>query len=229
MNILLALTEHFQSDYSLILAFMDFVPVILYLIMGIILLRNTYSKIEGIGYSSLSIGVAMVFLSGCLKAIWKMICSLGICDFAAFNLMFFPLQMFGYIFFMIGSIYLIKKKKNEIKMNSLSFGAIILLAETALELKNTSLPFLIIETLASSVALIVLSIFALKNESKLSFVLIILSFVFMWGMGGLAALDGKMNVVLWNWIEEIVNTLSQAFLLSGIAVLNKKDVFKRLA
>lgn len=221
--ITLTLTEHFAEDYSFLMALIDLIPVALFFLAGLILMNDLYNKMDKWSYAFLSTGTLTVLLAGLLKAIWKILCALNITDFVVFNLMLLPLQAFGFILSALSLLSFVKKRTKFYSF--LPIGSIIFLTEKVpLEMTNKSMPFLILQTLGATVLLIFLIIIAVKLKNKLAVIFFICSIILMYGMGGLAATEGKMDLTLWNWLEELDNIFSQGTLFVGVYLLHKNGL-----
>ena len=56
-----------SQDFSIPMALIDLIPVILFFISGVILLNDLYNKLVKGNYAMLATGVCMIFLAGVLK------------------------------------------------------------------------------------------------------------------------------------------------------------------
>lgn len=237
------MTHHFAEDYSVFMALVDLVPVVLFFLAGLILMTRLYQSKDGkrrmgaASYAMLSSGTLMVGLSGFLKSLWKILAALNIVDYVQLNLSFFVFQSFGFLFFALGLIPVLgmskeAKAKGETTLFSSSLFLMAFMAATAVSAGTAmvreplvqytgSVPFIALQTLGCAAAQIILCIAAFRIRNTKAGIAFVISFVTMWGMGFLAAMDGKMSVTLWNWLEEIVNSVSQGALLLGVMWMEK--------
>ena len=84
-----------MHDFSVAMGLMDFVPVAFFGVTAVILLQDLYNKMCKGAYALLAAGTINVFTAGFCKALWKLLYAAGICDFAALEHMFLPLNSLG--------------------------------------------------------------------------------------------------------------------------------------
>ena len=83
--------------YSIPMALIDFIPVVLFGISIFILQRDLYNKMSKGCYALFCAGTIDVFMAGILKALYKLLYATNICDFEKLNALFFPLQAIGFL------------------------------------------------------------------------------------------------------------------------------------
>jgi len=196
---------------SLPMALLDFVPVILFLISAVVLQRGLYAKMSKGAFALLSAGTIMVISAGLMKALWKLLYALHVCDFERLNQCFFPMQSVGFL------------------LAGISIAALLLFPQ---EKKNAAYavaaPALFPGTMIFVAMMILgclgfcggLGILAAKQKKTLSAVLFWVAFVFMLGMGYLSSRDFTQASM--NWIAEGVNVAGQAILLTAAGKLTKR-------
>ena len=91
---------------SLPMAIVDFIPVILFLMAAMTLLHDLYHLMSKGAFALLSAGLIIISVAGFFKATWKLLYALNICDFAALNSAFFPMQSTGFLLGGLGMIAL---------------------------------------------------------------------------------------------------------------------------
>lgn len=84
-------------EFSVPMALADFVPVVLFLIGAILLQRELYPRLGKGQFALFAAGTIDVFCAGALKASYKLLYALGVCDFTKLNEMFFPVQSIGFL------------------------------------------------------------------------------------------------------------------------------------
>ena len=84
-------------EFSVPMALADFVPVILFLIGTILLQRELYPRLSKGQFALFAAGTIDVFCAGALKAVYKLLYALGVCDFTKLNEVFFPVQSIGFL------------------------------------------------------------------------------------------------------------------------------------
>ena len=82
---------------SVSMAIVDFIPVILFLIAAVLIQRGLYEQMSKGAFALLSAGTIMVFCAGFMKALWKLLCAMNLCDFERLNQTFFPMQALGFL------------------------------------------------------------------------------------------------------------------------------------
>ena len=78
------------KDFSISMALVDYIPVILFGWAVVILIKTLGSKMNKAQFALFSAGTINVFSAGFLKATYKLLYASGACDFQALNNMFFP-------------------------------------------------------------------------------------------------------------------------------------------
>lgn len=218
------LTE-MSENYSILMAFVDLIPVVLFFLAGMILIKDMYNKLVKGNYALLTTGIVMVFTAGLLKAIWKMLVAANICDWVALNKSFFPMQGFGFMFYglaLVGILY--SKKMMEKGQKACSFIPVFLLIPVLSEVVEFTnvMPFVVLQIIGDTIALGMLFYMALKMKNIKAMILLPISFVTMLAMGYLSSQFKSTNPVdIMNWVAEIVNTISQATLLAAIWIMHK--------
>ncbi|MER2027201.1 MAG: hypothetical protein ABS874_08205, partial [Lachnospiraceae bacterium] len=66
---------------SVSMAIVDFIPVILFLIAAVLIQRGLYEQMSKGAFALLSAGTIMVFCAGFMKALWKLLYAMSLCDF----------------------------------------------------------------------------------------------------------------------------------------------------
>ena len=192
-------------NFTVPMALMDFVPVIFFGITAVILLGDL--KLSKAGYVVLGAGCVNVFLAGFCKALWKLLYAANICDFAALEEMFLPVNSLGLLF--VGLSILpacLRKPKNAV----LSVAPPVIAG---------SLPFIVMMVLGLGGMCAGLSVMAKRMQKTSAIVLFILSFVCAMGMGFLSSQD--MTLAWVNWAEQIINAVSQLCLMIGVIILHR--------
>ena len=73
-------------DVSVPMALVDYIPVALFLLSGIYLMRDLYGKMTKYAFALLAGGTINTTLAGFLKATWKLLYAAGICDFQVLSI-----------------------------------------------------------------------------------------------------------------------------------------------
>lgn len=193
---------------SVPMALCDFVPVILFFAATCIIMHDLYHMASKGAFSLIAAGFILVSCAGLYKAVWKLLFALGICDFAALNDTFFPMQSTGFMLAGIGMIALHCFRQKE-KTAALA----------AVPLYASSLIFVIFTILGDAGIFVSLILCAKRLRKHGTVFLLLISFFLMLGMGYLSSRDFMSP--LWNWIGEAVNTIGQLLFLLSVISLHK--------
>ena len=218
MNMLLEV-KHFSVDMALV----DYIPVICFAIGAIILLRDLYNKMSKGAFALFSAGVINVTMAGALKATYKLLYALGVCDFAKLDAMFFPVQSIGFLLAGLGVIIMIAGRKEENKLNSFALP-VMLVAMTAVAPEVYTGTFVFVGLMVAGLGLldVVLCILAKKLGKPGLIALYVFSFICCLCMGYLSSKDFAEASM--NWIAECVNVVGQGTFLAGAIVLHKSGL-----
>ncbi len=198
-----------MNEWNLPLALLDIVPVLLFFFGCIELMKAFWTKMTQAQYSMFSAGSIMVFLSGILKAVWKILYVMEICDYTMLSDVFFPVQSTGFVLLALSTIQLtIKKKENSDYENFAVMPVIV-----------TKKPFIMLTFLGTTIFYGSLSALGVKTKNKMTVVFFVTAYAFDMMQVFLAAKFD--NSSLMNWLAEIVNTLAQVCLWLGAKRLNQ--------
>ena len=194
------------KDFSVSMALVDYIPVIMFGIASLILIQSFTEKMNKAQIAMFSCGVINVFLAGFLKATYKLLYAANICDFEALSNMFFPVQSIGFLLAGIAMIWYVFQNK---KMYLLSMPPVF------------SGTFLFVGFMCGGLLLLDLSLCVIARRMKKTWlmVLFILSFVCSLCMGYLSSKD--FTEALMNWLAEGINVIGQGALLAGTIILKK--------
>jgi len=200
-----------MKDFSVSMALVDYIPVILFALAAIILQKDLYNKMSKGAFTLFSAGTIDIVIAGALKATYKLLYALNICDFQALNNMFFPVQSIGFLLAGIGLVAMLcaKKEKN---------------AALAVAPPVFSGTFVFVGLMVAGLGLIdtVLCVICAKLKKHWVMVLFILSFVCSLGMGYLSSKDFAEAAM--NWIAEGVNVIGQGTFFAGVMILHKNGL-----
>jgi hypothetical protein len=198
-------------DFTIEMALVDYIPVICFAIGAVILMRDLYNKMSKGAFALFSAGTIMITLAGALKATWKLLYALGVCDFAALNAMFFPTQSLGFLLAGIGILAMISCRQTK-------------KAALAVAPPVFSGTFVFVGLMVAGLGLMdaILCVLACKLKKGALIAVFVLSFVCSLGMGYLSAQDFAEASM--NWIAEGVNVVGQGTLLLGVYLLHKNGL-----
>lgn len=193
-------------EFSVPMALADFVPVALFAVAAVLMQRDLYNKMPKYAYACFAAGCVDVFLAGFLKALWKLLYAMNLCDFHVLNTMFLPVQSIGLLLTGFGLILMLTSRRSPALAVAppVFAGTFVFIA-------------MMVAGLGAMCAS--LGIVAARMKKKGLIVLFVLTFLCYMAMGYLASRDGSSAAM--NWIEQGVNTLGQALLLCGVISLHR--------
>ena len=227
---ILEVSEHYASDYSLIMGLVDLLPVILFTLAGIILIKTLFNVLKKPFAAMLCSGVTLSLTAGLFKAIWKILVSLNVCDFYPLNYMFMPAQSLGFILIGVGLLSMLFDKgiTAKTRANAVVWPLFLLvLTGVPATQYDGNILFIAMLVIGEIMICISLSYLAIRNKQWICLVLFIISFISLMVMGAMKPLSTKMKLSVTdaNWIEEAVNIVAQLSLLIGCFLMNKKGFF----
>ena len=200
-----------MNDFSVSMALVDFIPVLFFAIATVILQRDLYNKMSKGAFALFAAGTINVTCAGALKAIWKLLYALGVCDFEALNAMFFPVQSIGFLLAGIGILAMLTHKQSK----SAAFAVLP---------PVFSGTFVFVGLMVAGLGIMdaVLCILAGKLKKPALIAIFILSFACSLCMGYLSSQNFAEASM--NWIAEGVNVVGQGTLLLGVCLLHKNGL-----
>lgn len=193
------------------MALVDYIPVIFFAIAAVILQRDLYNKMSKGAFALFAAGTINVTFAGALKATWKLLYAIGVCDFEALNAMFFPVQSIGFLLAGIGILALISHKQTK--------NAAIAVAPPVF-----SGTFVFVGLMVAGLGIMdaVLCILAGKMKKPALIAIFVISFICSLCMGYLSSQDFAEASM--NWIAEGVNVVGQGTLLLGVYLMHKNGL-----
>lgn len=198
-----------MKDFSIAMALVDYIPVILFAVAAVILQRDLYNKMSKGAFALFSAGTINVFCAGALKATYKLLYAAGICDFEPLNAMFFPVQSIGFLLAGAGMMAMLCFKQAK--------GTTML--SMAPVLWNGTFLFVGLMVAGLGCMSTGLSFLAAKLRKPAAILLFVLSFLCSLCMGYLSSQDFAQASM--NWIAEGVNVAGQGCLLGGVWLLHR--------
>jgi len=197
-----------MNDFSVAMALVDYIPVLFFAVAGVILMRDLYSKMSKGAFALFAAGVIDVTIAGALKATWKLLYAAGICDFAALNAMFFPVQSIGFLLAGIAMLAMLVHPQTE-------------RAALAVAPPVFTGTFVFVGLMVAGLGMMdtVLCILAAKLKKPWLIAVFAVSFVCSLGMGYLSSKDFADATM--NWIAQGVNVVGQGLLLLGAVLLHR--------
>ncbi|MBQ4343972.1 MAG: hypothetical protein IJC38_08815 [Erysipelotrichaceae bacterium] len=198
-----------MNGITVFMALVDYLPVIFFFLAALLLQNDLYSKLSKTKYTLLAAGSLMVLIGGTLKATWKILYALSICDFQALDVSFFPFQGIGFLLVFLSLTGICTKKFNT---KALSIVPLYL----------SNMPFIILQVIGCAGAQFMLIAKSLQMKKKSATALYVIAFIFMLGMGYLGAkFDDSSNM---HWLAQCTNIISQLSFLAGTWILHKSGL-----
>ncbi len=176
-------------------------------------------------FALFSAGTIVVFATGAMKALSKLIYFTSGLAIKSLSMGFFPFQTLGFCLAAAGLIAMVSHKQGEHAAFAVIPLPLILLSmeEYNEAAKNDSgkltMLWVVLMCLGVLVMYGLLAYFALKTKHILVFILLIVAFICTLGMGYLSTKDE-----LSDWIKEFVNSLGQGSFLASAIILHKKGL-----
>ena len=198
-----------MKDFSVPMALVDFIPVILFAVSAILLQRDLYNKMSKGAFALFSAGTINVICSGALKALYKLLYAAGICDFERLNAMFFPVQSIGFLLAGLGIVAMLCHKQGRATAYAVAAPAVY------------SGTFLFVGLMVAGLGCMMagLGIIAGRMKKMGVVILLVVSFLCSLCMGYLSTKDFTLAAM--NWMAEGINVVGQASLLLGVWSLHK--------
>ena len=200
-----------MKEFSVSMALVDFIPVLLFGTASVILMRDLYNKMSKGAFALFAAGAIDVTCAGALKALYKLLFAAGVCDFTPLSDMFFPVQSIGFLLAGIGMIAMLCHRQKE-------SGA---LAVAPVVFKGTPI-FVSFMILGIGMINASLCVLAKKIKKPGLIVLFVLAFLCMLGMGYLSTRNFEKASM--NWIAECVNVVGEGLLLLGVLLMHKNGL-----
>ena len=165
-----------MDKWNVPMALLDTVPVFLFFLGCIELMRAFYPRMERVQYSMFSAGGIMVFLSGIMKAVWKFMYVLKIGDYAILSDSFFPVQSTGFVLLAMSTAgFAIEQKKEQeekpkIPADYRNYAAVPVI--------TSKMPFIILTFLGTTVFYASLTVISIKKKNKLTAVFFMGAYAF---------------------------------------------------
>lgn len=195
-----------MKQFSVPMALVDFIPVILFIMAIAILDKDLKGKINKISFILFETGAGLVIAAGALKAIYKLIYALNLGNVEWLSNQFFSNQAFGFLLAGIGLVTGVVGHKGR-SYAFLPTMALVGIMVVGLGAMDAGLCFL-----------------ANKLKKRSALVCFIVSFFLSLGMGYLSSRDFTQASM--NWIAQGINTVGQLLLYVGCRILHKGGLNK---
>jgi hypothetical protein len=195
------------------MALTDYIPVFLFGAAALRLQFDLYKYMRKGVFALFAAGTINVFFAGFLKATWKLLYALGVCDFQPLNTLFLPLQSLGFLLAGLSLVLMLADRRKN-----------VLLLAAAPPVFTGSFVFIGMMTLGLAAICVCLSVVAARVKKRPAAVLFALAFIGSMGMGYMSSRDSTSALV--NWVEQDINTFSQCCMLGGALLLHRAGLGK---
>ena len=202
-----------MKEFSVAMSLVDFIPVIFFTIAAVILQRDLYGRMSKGAFALFAAGTIDVICAGALKALYKLLYALGICDFEPLSTMFFPVQSIGFLLAGLGIVAMLTHRQSK-----------TLAAAAAPALWKGTFLFVGLMVVGLGMLDAGLCVLAAKKKKGGIIAILIVSFICCLGMGYLSSQDFEKASM--NWIAEGVNVVGQGMLLLAAVLLHRSGLGK---
>ena len=211
-----------MKDFSVVMALVDFVPVVLFAVAAIMLQRDLYNKMSKGAFSLFAAGTIDAIFAGLSKATYKLLYAANVCDFQPLNSLYFPVISIGFLLAGLGLAGMLLHKQAEKAVDKIGDKAAFGLVAPVVY--NGTV--IMISFMVSGLAMIyiALGVLACKLKRPVIIWLLVFSYICALCMGYLASKD--FTEALWNWLAQIINILGQGALLLGVISMRKAGLAK---
>lgn len=199
----------------------DLVPVTLFLIASIVLMKSLYNKMVKGAYVLFSGGSIMVFVAGLLKAMHKCFIGLFQIDYVILDKQFTSTQSIGFLLIFLGLLGMFTKyNKDYTKVRSSILPIIAIWPILAISEYTSSMPFVVMMVIGATGIMAMFIYMSLRLKNKKAMILYIVAFISMLAMGYLSTKADFSKA----WIQISVNVIYQASYLLGAILLKKSGL-----
>lgn len=234
MPLLLAQTSFEDAPRGLLAlqSIYDLVPVVLFLLGSIILLRELYSRMVKGNYVLLGAGSIMVFATGFFKALHKFLLAVARINYVILDKQFVSTQSVGFALLAIALVGMFTSynrnhlpmqdkgtKASAIALPLLAFLPLFLAEKGESDVKEftSTMPFIVLMVVGAAVFLAMLIVVSVKLHQPIAIVLFSLAIVFMVGMGYLSTKHYFEGA----WMQITCNVCYQLCFFLGCLLLKK--------
>ena len=189
-------------EFSIPMALVDFIPVVLSMISGLIIQKQYHERMSLVDYALLCAGIIMSIVASICKALWKLLYAANIVNFISLNQMFFPMMAIGYSLAGLAMIlhYFFNKKDKAVKALAV-----------APPVYTGTFFFVSIMILGLGEFCLGLGLEAIRLGKKKLSLVYVLAYVLLLLMGFMSTRDSSSAIV--NWMAEVINLASESLLL----------------
>lgn len=190
-----------MKEFTISMAIVDYIPVVLFLLAVLIILKDTKGKMKFFPRALYTVGSLFVFAAGAIKATYKLLYAAGVGDFEWMSNQFFANQAFGFLLAGVGMVIYATRagKRANGLIPVMGLVGIMVVGLGALDAGYCFL--------------------ASKLKKKGALVCFIISFFMCMMMGYLSSRDFTQSYM--NWVAQGINIVGQGLLYIGCRSLHK--------
>lgn len=196
------------NPYSVGMALVDFLPVLLFGAGAVIFQRDLYNKMSKGAFALFAAGTIDVLCAGALKALYKLLYAMNVCDFSPLSAMFFPVQSIGFLLAGIGVVAMLVHRQGE------TLAAVAAPAAFSGTFLFVSLMVIGLGGMNFGIATL-----AKRLKKPIAAVLLAVTFFCCMGMGYLSSKDFANPMM--NWLAEGINIVGQGCYLLAAILLHR--------
>lgn len=197
-----------MKEFSVPMALVDFIPVLLFAVAAIMLQRDLYNKMSKGAFTLFATGTINIIFAGFFKALYKFLYAANICDFQPLSSLFFPVQSIGFLLAGIGLAAMLFYRQGE--------GTALCVAPPVF---SGTMIFVSCMVIGLGAMYVVLGVIAVKMKKPWLIAIFLVSFLCSVGMGYLSTKDFSQSYM--NWIAQAINIFGQGLLVIGVLLLRK--------
>lgn len=215
-----------MKEFTVSMALVDFIPVILFCWGAIIMQKLMYDRMSKSQFALFAAGTVDVIMAGVCKAFYKLLYGAGACDFISLNNVFFPVQSFGFLLAGLGVLFMLANRKDKFMESANSVALpllpLVFLAAEGVAPQEFSGTFFFVTLMCLGLGCmnIGLSVQAARDGRKKAIPFFIIAFVCSLCMGYLSSKD--FDKAIFNWIAQGINCLGQGAFLAAALIYRKK-------
>ena len=195
------------------MALMDMIPVVLFNVVAVVLYRGLHKKMSGSQTAFFLGGAFMVGTGGALKALWKLLYAMEVCDYQLLSEQLFVTQGLGFLFIAIAFTGLIFTNKH-LKNRTACVAAVI-------PVVTTKLPFILMTFFGTTWWYVCIAVIAVRLRKFIALPFLILAYIAIVFNAALGSSFERTSGIM-NWVGQFVNTAAQAFLLLAALHIRKE-------
>ncbi len=199
----------------------DLVPIALFFLGSLILLKALYNKMVKGAYVLLSGGIIMVLSAGLLKALHKFLIGALEIDYTILDKQFTPTQSIGFLLIFLGLIGMFTKyNKNYTKVRSSIIPLLLIPSFLVITEYDSSLPFIIMMVIGATGILSMLIYISCRLKNTKAIIAFSIAIIAMLGMGYLSSGSTFSRA----WIQISVNIIYQGMFFLGALFLKNSGL-----